>query len=712
MTGRFLSAHRNILCVSVLILAVLLPGWKLAAGRAVLYSDDGFDSDVMHLSYAQGSAVGSAVRDGELPLWEPRIYGGIPLMAWSDAGPFYPLNLLLFGFLPPLLALNWSLLIALLIAGTGFYCFIRGLHDSSLAALFGGITFALCGFCIAHLRHLSLLNSTCWLPWGFAAIQHAVNQTTALNKTSRKILWLAPVLALQILAGFPQIVYFSVLIYVCYFFALTFRKPFFWSIWCWFALSGLLGVGIGCIHLLPVAQQALSSQRSHGLTYQYAIAYSYDPIDILGFLTPYTSESRSSGIFWEDYSYLGIVPLICALIATFVVWTKQQARFFVLAALVAYLFVLGPITPVYPIAFRWMYGLNFFRCPQRALLIVDFSLCVLASLAIAQLGSSRYRWVVPLLIAATLIDLGYFQFQQYRFIAAQDWIAPPEVTRLKQDLGLYRVYSPEAIPAHIAASAASRARSGDITPFLKQREFLQPDLNIAYDFSMPDGYVSLATIDMAEIWGDPNRPLPGLAGRTAKVADGQWSIDDRFFTLLNLFSVKYVLTLHPMDHHLLQPVMRLGDAYVYRNPAALPRAFIVTDYQVANNRFAARSILLASDFDPSRQAILMERPPFPPGTSTAGRASISNYNRNRVVIQAETDSSGILVLTDTFHPGWKAEVDGKPTKVWKVNILQRGVLLKPGNHRVEFSFDPPAFKIGAIIAGCCLIVLAALLFLS
>ncbi len=59
---------------------------------------------------------------------------------------------------------------------------------------------------------------------------------------------------------------------------------------------------------------------------------------------------------------------------------------------------------------------------------------------------------------------------------------------------------------------------------------------------------------------------------------------------------------------------------------------------------------------------------------------------------------GVLVLTDAYYPLWKGQLDGKPTRVYPVNHLFRGLLLPAGEHDVVFKVDRPVFLIGIIIS--------------
>ena len=79
-------------------------------------------------------------------------------------------------------------------------------------------------------------------------------------------------------------------------------------------------------------------------------------------------------------------------------------------------------------------------------------------------------------------------------------------------------------------------------------------------------------------------------------------------------------------------------------------------------------------------------------------AFISKYQNSHVQIRARLSTPGILVLTDSYYPGWKVFVDGAQKKLLRANHFFRAVELPAGNHSVEFVYDPLSFKIGLLIS--------------
>jgi uncharacterized membrane protein YfhO len=85
----------------------------------------------------------------------------------------------------------------------------------------------------------------------------------------------------------------------------------------------------------------------------------------------------------------------------------------------------------------------------------------------------------------------------------------------------------------------------------------------------------------------------------------------------------------------------------------------------------------------------------PPAGATARLAS---YAGQRVEIDATAKDRSLLVLTDSFYPGWKATVDGKPASIERVDYVLRGVSIGPGHHMVVMRYQPASWRLGWIVS--------------
>ena len=72
--------------------------------------------------------------DGHLPLWNPYVFSGIPLLGDGQTAMFYPPNWLFF-LLPAETALNLVVLLQFSIAGVGMFAFARTLGSVAAACV-------------------------------------------------------------------------------------------------------------------------------------------------------------------------------------------------------------------------------------------------------------------------------------------------------------------------------------------------------------------------------------------------------------------------------------------------------------------------------------------------------------------------------------------------------------------------------------------------
>jgi hypothetical protein len=153
------------------------------------------------------------------------------------------------------------------------------------------------------------------------------------------------------------------------------------------------------------------------------------------------------------------------------------------------------------------------------------------------------------------------------------------------------------------------------------------------------------------------------------------------------------------------------DARVYDNPAALPRAFMVDRQRVVGSADAARDTVTAPSFPARSVAVTEKRIPGladGPGAGPAGSARVVDYEDDRVSVDTDAARRSLLVLTDSWFPGWKATVDGNDVPIERVDYLIRGVPVPAGVHRVEFSYRPVSWRVGWIVSLLALLVLAGL----
>ncbi|MGQ0720923.1 MAG: hypothetical protein ACT4PE_05025, partial [Candidatus Eiseniibacteriota bacterium] len=488
----------------------------------------------------------------------------------------------------------------------------------------------------------------------------------------------------------------------------------------WFLGCMVLAGGIAAVQILPTNELVRLSDRGGGVDFDYASQFPYEAANWKLFFHPHANGDpgaatyRGKGIFWENYGYVGVLTLVLALFGAVRGWKRWHVRFFAVTAVVSFLLVLGPATPLYEAAFRAIPGMGFFRFPTRFLLIVDLALAVLAAVGLDELlakrSGSRLGWAA---FAAVTADLLWFQLPQNPVVDLAAWSAPPPtVQHLRRDDGLFRVYSPRGKETHIAAYAMAKGWRGSLDPYVQQRDFLQPNTNVVWGLSAADGYAQLTPSYVVDVWGDQNRA--GLMQRTAGARDGVMAPAPAFAKVLALFNVKYVLTPWRIEAPELAARGTVGQAMLYQNTAVLPRAFVVPGFRVVAGREEALGALAAEDFDPSREAVLFEAPPALASSPRAvhGSATIEHYGSDAVTVRVAADGAALLVLADTYYPGWVARVGGEKAEILQANLCQRAVVVPAGSHVVAFTYEPRIVYAGAGISAVSLVAWLGLLVVT
>jgi len=135
-----------------------------------------------------------------------------------------------------------------------------------------------------------------------------------------------------------------------------------------------------------------------------------------------------------------------------------------------------------------------------------------------------------------------------------------------------------------------------------------------------------------------------------------------------------------------------GPYALFENTQALPRAKLFSQWEVTTNNAAVLADLGNPNFDFSRTVLVSGAVPPPPAVSpnpTADKVEFASYAPKDVVLKCAATAPAMLLLNDHYDPDWHVLVDGKPDVIARCNFIMRGVYLTPGNHTVEFKYQPP-----------------------
>jgi len=180
--------------------------------------------------------------------------------------------------------------------------------------------------------------------------------------------------------------------------------------------------------------------------------------------------------------------------------------------------------------------------------------------------------------------------------------------------------------------------------------------------------------------------------------------------LLSLCNVGYVVSFRARFSNGITLVGRFPEYYswLYKIDRPMPRAYIVNRIKNASSSENVLAMLVDSQFDPMSEAIVAG-----PATVTSGRAlrataEIRTYDDASVTVDVTSNDDGILVLADSYYPGWRAYVDGAETRIYRTNHFFRGVIVSQGTHVVEFTYDPLSFRIGLLLSAATVFIMAGI----
>jgi hypothetical protein len=154
---------------------------------------------------------------------------------------------------------------------------------------------------------------------------------------------------------------------------------------------------------------------------------------------------------------------------------------------------------------------------------------------------------------------------------------------------------------------------------------------------------------------------------------------------------------------------------IYENHEAQPRAFLVPralgvpadDWSIVRLTDGAlnpRTTVLLERPAAEQATVVLDGAPLAPDES----AEIVRYEPDRAVVRVHAQETRYLVLADSYFSGWTASVDGQPATVERASYLFRAVQIPPGEHLVEWRFQPLSLLYGGLVTGGALAVMLVL----
>lgn len=238
---------------------------------------------------------------GRIPLWNPYVLSGNPLLAEAQIGVLQPLNTLFLLPIPPYRTLTLFVTLHYTLAALFTYLLVRLLGLGRAGATLGGLSFGFGGFLMAQVTNLNIMTGAAWLPLVFAAFVWAL-QT---RRPAVALLGGIP-LALHIYAAHPQIPFYTTLLLVIYALfesaRILFSSSFAASRWVevarvWFLLFLMFGCGLllGAPQIWPTWELQRYSVRSAGVSFDQIVYFSMPPVQWIALMLPNVFGTKVSG---------------------------------------------------------------------------------------------------------------------------------------------------------------------------------------------------------------------------------------------------------------------------------------------------------------------------------------------------------------------------------------------------------------------------------
>ena len=538
-------------------------------------------------------------------------------------------------------------------------------------------------------------------------------------------------------AGHLQTFFYLSIFAATYFFARWFRYGKILKILFVFLIFTVLFLILTSIQWLPTAQFINESAREIDqvdwkrkdwfMPWQHLIQFIAP--DFFG--NPTTLNYWGTWNYGEFVGYVGIFPLLMAVFSLFFRHDKKTL-FFGTLFFISLIFSLPTIFAKIP----YILNVSFLSTvqPTRLLFITDFSLAVLTAFGFDYFMRSRSKKIIYPLGFMVLIFFGLWVFVVFgngiiKIVSAENILVAkrnlvfPTLIFLAYLILLFsaiRFSKPHKkfnIMIYIIIlllTVFDLLRFGlKFTPFTNKEylfpqtrtiEFLQknlgnarvmttdsrilpPNFSIMYRLQSVDGYDPLYLQRYGELIAASERGKPDISppfGFNRIITPHNYESK-----IIDLLSVKYILSLADLESPKLKKVFQEGETRVYENKNALHRVFFVEGVIVANDKNETIEKMFEEIFDPRRIAIVEKSKSAgattnPPLGCTSCNAKILSYQEDRIMIETKNVKDGFLVLTDSFYPSWRAKIDNKPTTIYRADYNLRGINVPRGKHIVEF----------------------------
>jgi NADH:ubiquinone oxidoreductase subunit E len=756
--AQWFSRHRTLRTlapVAGIFLAWLLFFWRiLTPVQADRLTFQQGDFTLQFLAYRQIAYRQLSV--GQFPTFEECLYSGYPFQADPQSQVLYPpvIGTMLLGHILgwpayPLRALEWEVMLHVLLAAFTMYAFLSKMRVRRAARMLGALTYAFSGFLTGYaMLQTAILETAAWLPLVLLALRWL-----AFARIDDRVSWmkstalLAVSVALAYTAGHPQTLLFIIYTGLAAFLFWSWQAQLPWrQVLVRGTLAGILAIGLSAAQLIPSLSFMLASTRASLPFDQAGTGFALHDI-VLFVLTGVTN-------VWQPL-YVGIVALVLCGIAL----TTHRAEVWLLigVAISALVLSFGANALGFDIAYRVAPGYQQFHSQERHALIVVFCLSVLCSIGLnALLSPMRWRsrlqlwkssrrlalWAVAamLILVAILLYAHTVAPQQADLGTISDRVAVIVLTLLgSAGLLAWRAKlgrTPRWVWATLLMCLVifdlftvnrSMATQKPAEPF--------PPLTLAKPIQdASDLPAQLKANGAYRLYNHYGLPLNGACVSGLNEISGGSPIELSYYhTFLSrapedvyskLLNVHYTVTwrggMGTDNGRRIPDRMLASDKYQnidantflldWPSPGAQP-TWVVSSVTYVQSEDALYQRLNATDYNPSSEAVVYTRDQAAIPTAAPGNAGLEGKTGGYMKIAAHASSASLLVVSEAYHWNWIALVNGTEVRPIITDGALLGVPIPAGNSTVELTYRPIDLIIGSALSGLTLLILICLLVL-
>lgn len=335
--------------------------------------------------------------------------------------------------------------------------------------------------------------------------------------------------------------------------------------------------------------------------------------------------------------------------------------------------------------------------------LIHFALITLSCLAfgwVIRTGKVQSVYIMALLIVA--VDLAAFNVPMNAHAPRDTLLSEPKVARVIKEQGDGRLYvvTELGVSSGTYRHPTSTGWYGKGSEYIGCTEMLDGNLPLLYRLHCINGMTTLMLADYKGVLSATD--VYGARIRFPVAPDSP---------LLDALGVHYLLSQQPLQREGYQLVADLGDGLLYRNPWALPQAFLVDVWTSHDKPQSFHETLSQQAYKSIPEVHLLGVPdPIASEQDRFGFQPVTRleYGTNRVEVHWNGGIDALLVMLDKHYPGWKARINGREERIWQVNGAFRAVRVKPSDNSLVLTFEPFSVRLGTFITAVSLLVVIVL----